>query len=136
MVEVNITYTGGLHCQATHGPSGQIISTDAPVDNQGRGECFSPTDLVGAAMGTCIFTIMGIVAQREGINLAGASCRVVKEMSANSPRRIAKLAVEFDLPVKVTMEQRLKLENAARTCPVHRALHGNVEMPMVFRWAE
>lgn len=136
MVTVDITYTGDLHCQAKHGPSGQVLLTDAPVDNNGRGEYFSPTDLVGTAMGTCIFTIMGIVAQREGIDLRGATCRVAKEMSAQPPRRIARLTLEFDLPAKVTMEQRLKLENAARTCPVHRALHGNVDVEMIFRWAE
>ncbi len=136
MVQVDITYTGELRCRATHGPSGQTLLTDAPVDNHGKGEAFSPTDLVGTALVTCMFTIMGIVAQREGIDLAGASCRVLKEMSAQPPRRIATLHIEFDLPVKVTMEQRVKLENAARTCPVHRALHGNVEMPMTFRWAE
>jgi putative redox protein len=136
MVQVDVRYTGDLHCSATHGPSGAEITTDAPTDNHGRGEAFSPTDLVGTAMATCILTIMAIAARRDGIDLAGTTCRVTKEMSPQPPRRIAKITCEFNLPVKPTLEQRLKLENAARTCPVHRALHGNVEVPLVFHWAE
>ncbi len=134
MVKIDVTYEGELRCQLTHGPSKTVIHTDAPVDNHGKGESFSPTDLVAAAMGSCMFTIMGIVAQREGIDLAGSTCSVLKEMTTQPPRKIARIVVEFDLPSSVSREGRQKLENAAKTCPVHKTLEGNVEVPIIFRW--
>lgn len=135
-VQMEIVYQGQLRCEATHGPSGSVIRTDAPTDNMGRGEAFSPTDLVGVALGTCILTTMGIVAQRDGIALEGTTIRVIKEMTTQGPRRIAKLSVEFTIPHKLDREQQHKLELAGRTCPVHRALDGNVEMPITFHWAQ
>ena len=92
MVQINVTYQGGLRCQAVHGPSGTTLVTDAPVDNHGKGESFSPTDLVATALGACIPTVMGIVAEREKIDLTGMRVTVQKEMSAEPPRRIARLA--------------------------------------------
>ncbi|MCC6241003.1 MAG: OsmC family protein [Phycisphaerales bacterium] len=136
MVQVDVTYTGDLQCRCVHGPSGQVLLTDAPVDNNGKGENFSPTDLIGTALSTCMFTIMGIVAKREGIDLAGATCQVRKEMSTQLPRRIAKLTLEFNLPAKLGLAQRLKLENAARTCPVGRAVTGNIELAVSFVWQD
>ena len=132
MVQIDIVYQGGLRCEAVHGPSGTKLVTDAPVDNQGKGESFSPTDLVATALGVCIPTIMGIVAEREQINLAGMRISVQKEMSAEPPRRIARLAVRIQMPQGLTEIQKTKLERAALTCPVHQTLHGNVEMPIEF----
>ncbi len=134
MVTMTLEYQGALHCQATHGPSASIIATDAPLDNQGKGEAFSPTDLVGAALGSCILTVMGIVAQRSGIDMKGATATVEKEM-ANAPlRRIARLAVTINMPAKIDAPDRRRLENAAHTCPVHKSLHPDIEVLMVFNW--
>ena len=132
MVQIDITYQGGLRCEAVHGPSGTTLVTDAPVDNHGKGESFSPTDLVAAALGTCIPTIMGMVAEREKIDLTGMRISVQKEMSAQPPRQIAKLTTRIVMPVGLTDQQKVKLEKAAHTCPVHQTLHGNVELPIEF----
>lgn len=135
MVKVSIRYEGGLRCAAVHGPSGAEIKTDAPVDNHGRGESFSPTDLVAAGLGTCMATIMGIVAERHGIDLRGMQIEVTKEMSADAPRRIARLATTIRVPVASDHPQRTLLENAALTCPVHQSLHPDVLKPVDFQWA-
>jgi putative redox protein len=132
MVRIDVTYQGGLRCEATHGPSGQTLITDAPVDNHGKGESFSPTDLVATALGTCIATIMGIVAEREKIDLAGLRITVQKEMSAEPPRRIARLITRVEMPKGLTELQRAKLEKTAHTCPVHQTLQGKVDMPVEF----
>ncbi len=132
MVQIDVTYQGGLRCEAVHGPSGQKLVTDAPVDNHGKGETFSPTDLVATALGTCISTIMGIVAEREKINLSGLQMTVQKEMSAEPPRRIARLITRIVMPKGLTDQQKAKLEKAAHTCPVHQTLQGKVDMPIEF----
>jgi putative redox protein len=132
MVQIDIVYQGGLRCEAAHGPSGTRLVTDAPVDNHGKGESFSPTDLVATALGVCIPTIMAMVADREKIDIAGTRISVQKEMSAEPPRRIARLAVRILMPQGLTETQKTKLERAALTCPVHQTLHGNVEMPIEF----
>ena len=132
MVQIDVTYRGGLRCEAVHGPSGQRLVTDAPVDNHGKGESFSPTDLVATAFGSCLFTIMGIVAEREKIDLTGMRVTVSKEMSAEPPRRIARLTARIVMPCRLEEKQKVKLENAAKTCPVHQTLQGNVEMPIEF----
>ena len=132
MVQIDVAYQGGLRCQAVHGPSGQKLVTDAPVDNHGKGESFSPTDLVATALGACIPTIMGIVAEREKIDLTGLRITVQKEMSAEPPRRIAKLITRIVMPQRLTEQQRAKLEKAAHTCPVHQTLQGKVDLPIEF----
>jgi putative redox protein len=132
MVQIDGIYQGGLRCQAVHGPSGTTLVTDAPVDNHGRGESFSPTDLVATALGTCVLTVMGIVAEREKIDLTGMRVTVQKEMSAEPPRRIARLATRIVMPSGLTEQQKTKLEKAAHTCPVHQTLQGKVEMPIEF----
>jgi putative redox protein len=132
MVRIDVTYQGGLRCDAAHGPSGTKLVTDAPVDNHGKGESFSPTDLVATALGTCIATVMGIVAERDKIDLRGMRITVQKEMSAQPPRRIAKLTTRIETPGGLTEQQKAKLEKAAHTCPVHQTLLGNVEMPIEF----
>jgi uncharacterized OsmC-like protein len=132
MVQIDVTYKSGLRCEAVHGPSGQKILTDAPVDNQGKGEFFSPTDLVAAALGTCVATVMGIVAEREKIDLAGMKITVLKEMDTAGTRRIGKLLTRIIMPCNLETNQRLKLERAAHTCPVHESLRPEVEIPIEF----
>jgi putative redox protein len=135
MVQIDISYQGQLRCQATHAPSGTTLLTDAPRDNQGKGESFSPTDLVATALGTCILTTMGILAQRQGINLEGTTVKVTKEMIADPLRRIARLETHIHIPNKLAPEDRQRLESAAHTCPVHKSLHPSVEAPIIFHWA-
>ena len=132
MVRIDVTYQGGLRCEASHEPSGQTLITDAPVDNHGKGESFSPTDLVATALGTCIPTIMGIVAEREKIDLTSLRITVQKEMSAEPPRRIARLTTRIVMPKGLTELEKAKLEKAAHTCPVHQTLQGKVDMPIEF----
>ena len=135
-VEIDIAYLGELRCEATHKPSGSKIHTDAPVDNHGKGESFSPTDLVATALGACMLTIMGIVAQRNNWDLSGTTVHVTKEMAAKPARRIGKLGVTITLPAGISatfsQEDRQKIENAAHTCPVHHSLHPDVEKDIKF----
>lgn len=137
-VDIDIVYEGQLHCAATHGPSGATLATDAPVDNHGRGESFSPTDLVAAALGACVMTIMGIVAERNQIDLTGTRVRISKEMIQQPVRRIGRLPVTVTIPAdkaaKVAAADRTKLETAARHCPVHQSLHPDIDSPIEFVW--
>jgi putative redox protein len=135
MVEANVRYEGGLRCVAVHGPSQSEIGTDAPVDNMGRGERFSPTDLVGTALATCVATTMAIVATRHGVELAGLTARVRKHMTAEPPRRIARLEVDIVVPLAENHPQRALLEAAANGCPVRRSLHPELEVVETFAWA-
>jgi putative redox protein len=135
MVKIQVDYEGELRCRATHAPSGARIATDAPLDNQGRGESFSPTDLVAAALGTCMLTIMGIVARRHGWDLSGASAAVEKEMVADPARRIGRLTVVIRGPMHLDEPARRALEAAALTCPVHKSLHPSLEIPLRFEWS-
>lgn len=133
MVNISIAYTGGLHCRATHGPSQAQLETDAPTDNQGKGEAFSPTDLVATALGTCIATTMAIVGERNGVELKGMTVTVAKEMT-DGPRRIGRLTTEVHIPLPADHPQREVLEKAALGCPVHRSLAGEMERPTEFFW--
>lgn len=134
MVRVQVSYEGELRCRATHEPSQAVITTDAPVDNHGKGEAFSPTDLTGTALATCMATIMGIFAQRREIDLRGMTIEVDKHMTASAPRRIERLDVRFRLPLPSTHEDARALQAAAMGCPVHHALAGNVDLPVTFQW--
>ncbi|MGI8602434.1 MAG: OsmC family protein [Verrucomicrobiales bacterium] len=136
MVSVSISYQGDLHCLAVHGPSGSQLPTDAPRDNMGRGEAFSPTDLLATSLGTCMLTTLAIAAVRKGIDLAGASAQVEKQMSDTPPRRIAKIAARFIIPLPADHPERPALEAAARSCPVHRSLHPDVVQDVTFEWNE
>jgi uncharacterized OsmC-like protein len=136
MVKITGEYQGDLHCQATHGPSGRTLETDAPVDNHGRGETFSPTDLVATALGTCMLTIMGMAARRLGLDLKGARFEVTKEMSTDIPRRISRLATHVWLPVPHSADRDDVLERAAHTCPVNKSLNPSIETPVVLHWKE
>lgn len=133
-VEIDVRYEGKLHCTATHGPSKSSIATDAPLDNSGKGEAFSPTDLVGAALGTCIMTILGMVAERSGIDLTGTTIRVAKEMASEPSRRIGSLTVRVAYPAGLALSDAAaaKLEKAAAFCPVKQSLHPEVAVNMEF----
>jgi putative redox protein len=132
-VELSIVYDGDLKCTATHDQSGTTLRTDAPTDNGGKGELFSPTDLVGVAAGTCVVTIMGLVAKRLGIDLSGTTCHVTKEMAAN-PRRIASLAIKVTLPAGLALsdKDRQQLENGGKLCPVKQSLHPDVDLQVEY----
>lgn len=134
MVKISIDYAGELRCNASHGPSGQTLSTDAPVDNNGKGETFSPTDLVATALGNCMATIMGIVAERKEIDLSGLHLTVEKHMSEDMPRRIAKLPVRIEVPMAEDHKYKDLMINAALTCPVHQSLHSSIEIPITWVW--
>ncbi|SHJ41896.1 Uncharacterized OsmC-related protein [Hymenobacter daecheongensis DSM 21074] len=124
-------YSGELRTEATHTASGTLILTDAPVDNHGRGEAFSPTDLVSAALGSCMMTIMGIVAARHALDLSGVRFSVTKHMAAE-PRRIAQVDITFQMPASLASKDRTLLENAARTCPVALSLHPEIRQQVEF----
>lgn len=134
LVKVKAVYTGQKHTQITHGPSQSVIETDAPKDNHGRGETFSPTDLTAAALGSCLLTVMAISAEAEGIDMAGACAEVTKEMAAN-PRRVAKLTVQVTMPAGIPEHARSKLEEIARGCPVARSLSETLNATMSFHWS-
>ncbi|GAB2773028.1 putative OsmC-like protein [Hymenobacter luteus] len=124
-------YAGNLRTEATHVASGNTILTDAPVDNHGRGEAFSPTDLVAASLGSCMMTIMGIVAERHALDLTGVRWEVTKHMVAE-PRRIGQIDVTFRLPATLTEKEQTILENAARTCPVALSLNPEIRQEVRF----
>lgn len=136
MVAVRIEYEGNLHCSVVHEPSGAIFVTDAPKDNQGLGESFSPTDLVAAALGGCMMTVMGIMARAIEVDITGASVVVVKEMAPNPPRRIGRLAVTIRMPRRFDDDTMKKLERAAHTCPVKKSLDPDIELPVEFIWGD
>lgn len=130
-----IIYKGELRTAATHLQSGSVIETDAPTDNQGKGELFSPTDLVATALGACMITTMGIKARTMDIVLDGTRLDVTKVM-ASDPRRISKIVVHLFFPNTLQLDDKQKeiLERTARTCPVERTLHPDVELDMQFNW--
>ena len=129
-----IIYNGGLRTQAEHLRSGNKIITDAPVDNRGKGEAFSPTDLIATGLGSCILTIMGIKALDKGIDMEGATCEVSKIMASN-PRRIARLEVTIQMPDKTFTDKEKKLlEAAAHHCPVGNSLHPDLEEVITIKW--
>ncbi|MFT4649388.1 MAG: putative redox protein [Glaciecola sp.] len=134
MVQSEITYQGQLRTQATHGPSEASILTDAPVDNRGKGEAFSPTDLVGVALGSCILTLMGITAQDNGWDLGETRVSVSKHMKAQPMRHIARLDLELRIPGEWSEQQREALESSARGCPVMASLGECVTVNLNFQW--
>lgn len=128
-----VRYTGGLHNELTHLQSGSTIATDAPVDNHGRGEAFSPTDLLAASLAACAQTVMGIKAESLGIDLSGHYAEVVKEMAA-APRRVARITVDFYLAAALDETQRRQLEAAARACPVAHSLSAELVQDLRFHY--
>lgn len=123
--------TSGLTSAVIHGPSGAVISTVPPKDNGGDGTSFSPTDLLGAALATCALTTMALVAGREGLAWGDASASVTKEM-VGPPRRVGELTLTITMPVEVTLADRPRFEEIARTCPVAKSLASDVKIPIVF----
>ena len=136
MVPQSFLYIGELRCKATHGPSGVELVTDAPTDNQGRGESFSPTDLVVTALATCQITTMGIVARRDNVTLDGTKVFAEKHMSTDAPRRIARIVVTMNFPPGIPKHYREKLEPIARTCPVALSLHPDVALDVAFSYPD
>lgn len=136
MVRIDTVYRGSLRVEATHTPSRTTLITDAPVDNHGKGESFSPTDLVATALGTCMATIMAIAAERHDLDLQGMRVTVVKDMVTDPVRRIGKLNTIIHVPVEPDEKLRTILERAALACPVHASLHPDVEKPVLFRWGK
>jgi putative redox protein len=132
-VEISGKYVGQLKTEMTHGPSATVLRTAAPVDNQGDGSSFSPTDLVAAALASCMVTTMAIVAQRDGIDLTGVTFHIEKHMHPE-PRRIGKLPVVIHMPAVLAPAERTKLERAAHTCPVHRSLLPEIEQEVTFTY--
>lgn len=134
MVEMELVYEGGLHTTATHGPSGAAVATDAPVDNQGRGESFSPTDLLGASLASCMLTTMAIVGDREGWKIDGARARVEKHMVLEPKRRVGRLVVELAMPPGLPEAARLRLDETARGCPVALSIHPDLVVDLSIDW--
>lgn len=134
MTAVTIEYQGDLHCKATHELSGTVLTTDAPRDNHGKGESFSPTDLVATALGSCILSVMGIKARFLKLDISGATAMVDKEMVNAPTRRIKKITVKVHIPLRPSAEHMRELKAAAHTCPVHKSLHPDVETPIEITW--
>lgn len=135
MATVETIYMGGLRTEATHVQSGTKIVTDAPTDNHGKGESFSPTDLVSAALGSCMMTLMGIAADTHGINVDGTRLSITKVMAAD-PRRIGEIVIDVHFPSVYEPKQRKLLENAAATCPVAKTLHPDCKQTIRYFYAE
>jgi uncharacterized OsmC-like protein len=134
MVEINVSYEGGLRCRAVHGPSKNELITDAPADNMGQGASFSPTDLVATALATCIATTIGIMAKRKGFDIPNMRVYVEKHMSTDSPRRIVRMPIKLWLPLPPDHPERRLIENTAHGCPVHQSVRADIEMPIEFIW--
>jgi putative redox protein len=127
-------YLGDLRTEALHLQSGEKITTDAPLDNQGKGEFFSPTDLVAAALASCMFTIMGIAARTHGFNIDGTEAVITKVMLSN-PRRIGEVIITFNFPgITYTGKQKEIIERAGRTCPVALSLHPDLKQSITFNF--
>ncbi|HUH17606.1 OsmC family protein [Albibacterium sp.] len=135
MATIRNEYLGGLRTRATHLKSGNSIITDAPVDNQGKGEAFSPSDLVATALGSCMLTLMGIAANTHGIEIEGTKLETTKVMGTD-PRRIVRLDVSFTFPAGKNYSDKEKaiLEKAAVTCPVYYSLDPDIEKDIQFNW--
>jgi putative redox protein len=132
MITIKTKYLGELRTEATHVRSGNKLITDAPPDNQGKGEAFSPTDLLATSLGSCMMTIIGIAARTHGFNVDGTDIRITKIMAEN-PRRVAEVVIEFDFPVNQYSEkEKAIIKNAAKTCPVAKSLHPDLKQTIVF----
>ncbi len=131
MSKANIIYQNNLRTEAEHIVSGEKIITDAPIDNNGKGEAFSPTDLVATALGSCMITIMAIAAEKHSIDVSGTNASVKKEMSSN-PRRISEISININMDKNIEKKDRKRLEEAALACPVHKSLHPELKKKIQF----
>jgi putative redox protein len=136
MVRIEIEHTGGLHSEAIHTQSGTKLQTDAPLDNGGRGESFSPTDLVATALGTCMTTTMDLYAKRIGLDIDGTKAVVEKHMTSEPVRRIGMLEVVVTVPLPSNHPQRAALEKVALNCPVLKSLNPDLKIPVTFSWGD
>ncbi len=136
MVKITGEYTGELHCNARHEPSGNVLSTDAPKDNQGRGEAFSPTDLIATGYVTCIATTLALGARKHGVELTRIRYEVTKEMATDAPRRISRLVAKLWMPAEAQRvpEAVAYLTRVANNCPVHHSLAPSIEKVIEFVW--
>ena len=128
-----VMYLGGLRTESTHLKSGDSFFTDAPTDNNGKGEAFSPTDTVATGLASCMMTVMGIKARDMGVDMTGTTANVTKTM-ASDPRRISKIEVVLEFPFEADNKTRKILERIANTCPVHYSLHPDIEKDITFNW--
>lgn len=136
METIKIIYIGDLKTQATHCKTGNQLITDAPLDNKGKGETFSPTDLLVTSLGTCMLTVMGIAAKENNIAIESTQVRVTKIM-ANAPRRVSEIIVEFDMPKKnFSVQEKRLLENAAMNCPVTKSMHPDFKPTIKFNYQD
>jgi uncharacterized OsmC-like protein len=136
MATIKTIYLGELRTEAKHVLSGDKILTDAPLDNQGKGEAFSPTDLMSASLGSCMFTIMGIAAREHAFNIDGTNCSITKIM-ASDPRRVSEIQIRFDFPpIQYSDKQKLILERAAKNCPVAKSLHPDLIQSVNFNFQD
>lgn len=134
-ITIKTKYLGELRCESLHVKSGNKIITDAPVDNKGKGEAFSPTDLLATALATCMITIMGIQANQRGINIDGVECDVTKIMSAQLPRKVAEVVIDFRFAANnFSEEQKQILHDAAYSCPVALSLHPDLKKTVNFNF--
>jgi len=131
MSKANIIYQNNLRTEAEHIASGEKIITDAPIDNNGKGEAFSPTDLVATALGSCMITIMAIAAEKHGIDISRTNALVKKEMSSD-PRRINEIIIDINMDKNIEVKDRKRLEKAALACPVHKSLHPDIKKKIQF----
>jgi putative redox protein len=134
MVRIDVRYEGDLRTRARHVPSGAELITDAPVDNQGLGRSFSPTDLLAASLATCMLTLMGLAARRDGLDLAGATASVEKVMGAMPRRHVSRLIVELHVPLDPGEDLRRTLIEAAEGCPVKASLGPLTSVELRWRW--
>jgi putative redox protein len=133
MTTAKVTYLGNLRTECEHLKSGATFTTDAPIDNNGKGEAFSPTDTVATGLASCMITTMGIKAATLDLSLDGTTAKVTKTMAAN-PRRISRIDVEIEMPTNVSEKFQKIMENTANTCPVFYSLHPDIEKVIVFNW--
>lgn len=135
METVKTKYLGELRTEATHVRSGEKIVTDAPIDNQGKGEYFSPTDMLATALGSCMLTIMGISARTHGFNIDGTEIKITKVMGT-APRRVVEVIVELFFPIDYTPKEKKIIELSAKECPVANSLHPDLKQTLIFHFGE
>ena len=132
MPTVSCRYSGELRCEATHHGSGAVLTTDAPIDNAGKGEAFSPSDLLATSVATCMLTIMGITAKSRNWSIEGSTAEVDKQMTQSGPRKVEKLRVHLTLPRHLSNEQRALLQRVAEQCPVKRSLDPSIQLDLIW----
>lgn len=136
MAKIKVLYEGDLHNLVTHEETGQTLHTDAPKDVKGRGETFSPTDLLSASLGTCITTMIGIYAAKKGWDIRGMHLTVEKTMTTTLPRRVNKIQIEVWFPLELPIDEQERVEKAADACPVHHSLHPDIDYSILFHWGQ